>query len=141
LCGHYGTSFINYPVQHRGERGWLPACGSNNMSVRLYVRTVYHLLIPLILLVPTASLSSSSYPASIFFIPTSSLSSPSHPFVILHVHSSSFSFLSHFVTHPHPSFLSPPHPSCPLLILLFTSSFFHPSYDPNPCKTKPSSSF
>jgi hypothetical protein len=26
LCGHYGTSFINYPVQNRGERGWLPTC-------------------------------------------------------------------------------------------------------------------
>jgi hypothetical protein len=23
----YGTSFINYPVQNRGERGWLPTCG------------------------------------------------------------------------------------------------------------------
>ncbi len=27
MCGHYGTSFINYPVQNRGERGWLPTCG------------------------------------------------------------------------------------------------------------------
>ncbi len=27
LCGHYGTSFINYPAQNRGERGWLPTCG------------------------------------------------------------------------------------------------------------------
>jgi hypothetical protein len=26
-CGQYGTSFINYPLQNRGERGWLPTCG------------------------------------------------------------------------------------------------------------------
>jgi hypothetical protein len=30
LCGHYGTSFINYPVQNRGERGWLPTCGKDS---------------------------------------------------------------------------------------------------------------
>ncbi len=31
LCGHYGTSFINYPVQNRGERGWLPTCGVSTL--------------------------------------------------------------------------------------------------------------
>ncbi len=27
LCGQYRTPFRNYPVQNRGERGWLPTCG------------------------------------------------------------------------------------------------------------------
>ncbi len=33
LCGQYGTSFINYPVQNRGEREWLPTCGADPLPL------------------------------------------------------------------------------------------------------------
>jgi hypothetical protein len=37
LCGQYGTSLRNYPVQNRVERGLLPACGVVYMHQRPYI--------------------------------------------------------------------------------------------------------
>ncbi len=108
LCLSFHLYKLPNNVHSQSVSCFHPFCHNRN----IFVRTVYPLLTPPILLVPTASFSSLPYPVPIFFIPTSSFPSPSVPFLILLVpFSSPPRLMSLILTRSHP-----------LLILIFLLS-------------------